>query len=100
MERASSKKRSNGNSLVPFLKDGSASGREAFLLEFWRYFPENTPTYSGVRTQRYKYIEFERGRKPLLFDLEKDIRETTNLYGTPEGESLIPEFRDLMASLS
>jgi arylsulfatase A-like enzyme len=90
----------DGESLVPILKDGGASGREAFLLEYWRYFPENTPSYQGVRTQRYKYIEFERGRKPWLFDLKNDISETTNLHDTPEGARLVPELKDLIASLS
>jgi len=90
----------DGISLASNLKDGAASGRDAFLLEFWRYFPENTPSYLGVRTDRYKYIEFERGREPWLFDLKNDSNEMTNLYDTPEGERLVPEIRNLMASLS
>ena len=78
----------DGRSLVPLLGDAGAVGREAFLMEFWRYFPENTPSYVGVRTNRYKYVEFERGRAPWLFDLAHDPGEHRNLYGTPEGVAL------------
>ena len=81
----------DGQSLVPILRDDRANGREAFLLEFWRYFPENTPSYRGIRTKGYKYIQFERGRRPWLFDLEKDPDEQTNLYNTPEGQKILPE---------
>jgi len=80
----------DGRSLVPILQDPGAAGREAFLMEFWRYYPENTPTYTGIRTNRHKYIEFERGRNPWLFDLDADPRERNNLYGTPAGEAVLP----------
>ena len=88
----------DGESLLPFLTDPGTQGREHFLLEFWRYFPESTPSYTGVRTERYKYVEFERGRDPWLFDLLNDPGEQTNLYGTPEGEQLLPALKTLMAS--
>jgi len=89
----------DGMSLIPIVQDHTAEGRKAFLLEFWRYFPENTPSYAGVRTIRYKYIEFERGRKPWLFDLKNDPREMHNLYGTPEGERVLPKLKALLKSL-
>lgn len=88
----------DGTSLVPILADPDAPGRESFRLEFWRYFPENTPSYSGVRTERYKYVEFERGRKPWLFDLQQDPAELTNLYGTVEGTQILPGLESIMAA--
>ena len=88
----------DGESLVPFLTGTGTGGREHFLLEFWRYFPESTPSYTGVRTDRYKYVEFERGRDPWLFDLQNDPREEINLYGTAEGEQLLPALKSLMAA--
>ncbi len=81
----------DGESLVPILRDGEATGRDAFLMEFWRYYPENTPSYRGVRTRRYKYVEFEKGRDPWLFDIAEDPDEVRNLYGTPEGIRVLPE---------
>ena len=86
----------DGESLVPYLMDAGREGRDHFLLEFWRYFPENTPSYTGVRTERHKYIEFERGRQPWLFDLQQDPREQANLYGTDEGEQLLPALQALL----
>jgi N-acetylglucosamine-6-sulfatase len=86
----------DGESWVPYLIDAGLQGREHFLLEFWRYFPENTPSYTGVRTERHKYVEFERGRQPWLFDLQEDPREQVNLYGTAAGEQLLPALKSLM----
>ena len=67
--------------------------------EFWRYYPENTPSYVGVRTDRYKYIEFERGRNPWLFDLEMDPKELNNLYGKPEAKKALSELKALLEGL-
>jgi hypothetical protein len=86
----------DGESLVPTLRDTEFEGREHLQLEFWRYFPEQTPTYFGVRTDRYKYVEFERGRKPWLFDLQGDPGEQDNLYGTAEAEAVVGELRAMM----
>jgi N-acetylglucosamine-6-sulfatase len=87
----------DGQSLGPVLRDPEAGGRDHFLLEFWRYFPEQTPSYAGVRTERYKYVEFERGREPWLFDLQADPGEANNLNGTAEGEAVVGRLRAIMA---
>ena len=84
----------DGQSLIPILRNGQTPGRPALLLEFWRYFPENTPSYIGVRTDRYKYVEFEQGRSPWLFDLQNDPGELNNLYGTPRGDLVLPELKN------
>jgi arylsulfatase A-like enzyme len=89
----------DGQSLVPFLQDPRARGREAFFIEFWRYFPENTPSYTGIRTNRYKYIEFERGRSPWLFDLQNDPGELHNLMGSPQGEKILPDLKARLVKL-
>ncbi len=88
-----------GESFVPILMDGRAPGRDALLLEFWKYYPENTPSYAGVRTRTHKYIEYEKTLKPQLFDLVADPGEQTNLYGTPEGDTLIPELKAMMEAM-
>jgi arylsulfatase A-like enzyme len=86
----------DGQSLAQYLAYPQLAGREAFELEFWRYFPENTPGYRGVRTQEYKYIEFERGRKPWIFNLQNDPGELHNLHGLPEGQAILNELQDLL----
>lgn len=85
-----------GESLVPVLADSRAKGRDAFLLEFWRYYPENTPSYQGIRTRTHKFVRFERGRAPWLFDLSTDPGELRNLYGTPEGDRVLAELMPML----
>jgi len=89
----------DGRSLLPVLANPTAEGRTHFLMEFWRYYPENTPSYVGVRTDRYKYIEFERGRDPWLFDLRQDPEEQHNLYGTPGGARLQVRLQAILDTL-
>ena len=89
----------DGESLISIIKNPNARGRKAFLLEFWRYFPENTPSYVGVRTEKYKYIEFERGRQPWLFDIQDDPEELKNLYETAKGKKILPDLKALLGRL-
>lgn len=89
----------DGESFAPILANMNAPGREAWLLEFWKYYPENTPSYVGVRTQAHKYVEYEKTIRPKLFDLTVDPKEQTNLIGTPEGDRLVPEFNNMLATL-
>jgi len=89
----------DGESFVPVLTDENAPGREAWLLEFWKYYPENTPSYVGVRTATHKYVEYEKMLKPQLFDLVADPKEQSNLFGTPNGDKLISELKSLMIPL-
>lgn len=90
----------DGQSLVPIIKDGTAKGRDAFLMEFWRYYPENTPSYIGVVTEQYKYIEYEQGRKNEIFDLINDAKELTNLYDMPEGKKVLPNLLEKLNELN
>jgi len=89
----------DGESLVPILKDRTTPGRPGFLMEYWRYFPENTPTYRAVRTRNAEYVEFERGRRPWLFDLAADPQQTRNLYGSALGAPLLPPLRRMLERL-
>ena len=74
-----------GASLLPVLSGGDADWRSAMLYEyFWeRSFPQ-TPTVFGVRTERYKYMNYH-GIFDLneLYDLEKDPKEMDNLIDDP-----------------
>ncbi len=88
-----------GESFVPILEKPDAPGRAAFLLEYWKYYPENFPGYTGVRTDTHKYVEYEKTRKPELFDLRTDPDENRNLYGTPEGNKLLPYLEKTLEAL-
>lgn len=74
-----------GQSLLPLLQGSGIPWREAMLYEyFWeRAFPQ-TPTVFGVRTERYKYMNFH-GIFDLdeLYDLEADPKEMHNRIDDP-----------------
>jgi N-acetylglucosamine-6-sulfatase len=88
-----------GDSFLPLLKDKSAPGRKAWLFEYFKYFPENVPNIYGLRTETHKYFEFEKGLKPELYDMANDPKEMNNLFGTPEGEALIPSLKSMLEEL-
>jgi N-acetylglucosamine-6-sulfatase len=88
-----------GESLIPILNDRDSTGRKGWLLEYWKYFPENFPSYVGVRTETHKYVEYEKTFVPELFDISTDPREQNNLYGTPKGEQVLPELQDMLEAL-
>jgi hypothetical protein len=88
-----------GESLVPILRDENRPGRRGWLLEYWKYYPENLPSYVGVRTDTHKLIEYEKTLGPELFDLTKDPGEENNLYGTPEGKRILPGLKGMLEGL-
>ncbi len=89
----------DGQSAIPILRNKDTSGRNAWFYEYYKYFPENVPTMQGVRTQSHKYIEFEKGIGPELYDLANDPAEQRNLYGTAEGDQHLPELKAMMEDL-
>ncbi|MFB3785830.1 MAG: sulfatase [bacterium] len=74
-----------GQSFLPLLQGNDVPWREAMLYEyFWeRAFPQ-TPTVFGVRTERYKYMNYH-GIFDLdeLYDLETDPHEMHNHIDDP-----------------
>jgi arylsulfatase A-like enzyme len=88
-----------GQSLVPVLRDAQAPGRRAWLVENHREFPYNAPSYQGVRTRRHLYVEYEGRFAPSLHDVVADPKQRRDLFGTPEGERLLPELRALLSGL-
>jgi N-acetylglucosamine-6-sulfatase len=89
----------DGASLVPVLRDPSAPGRRAWLVENTREFPYRTPSYQGVRTERYLYVEYEGRFAPTLHDLARDPGQRRDLHGTPGGAGLELELAGLLAAL-
>ena len=75
-----------GESFVPILATAAATGRTAWLYEHFPVFPIPIPGITAIRTERYKYVEYQKGLRPTeLFDLKKDPREKINLIQTPQG---------------
>jgi len=88
-----------GMSLLPALRDPQAPGRRAFLVENTKEFPYTGPTYQGVRTARYLYVEFEGRHETTLHDVVSDPGQRRNLVHTSEGARVIPELRKMLAAL-
>ncbi len=72
--------REDGESLVPLLRDPSSTfARPGLLIESGKN-DNDSPVYSGIRTTRYKYVEYESGEKEL-YDLRRDPGELRNRAG-------------------
>ncbi len=76
-----------GKSLVPLLKGegGSEPFRDAIYYHYYEYPSVHmVPRHNGVRTDRYKIINFYEFDSWELYDLETDPDELKNVYGDPE----------------
>lgn len=83
-----------GRSAASLLADETAPGRRSWLYEHFPVFPIPIPGMTAVRTDRYKYIEYQDNLKPAeLFDLQKDPKEMHNIINTAPGQSVLPQLR-------
>ncbi len=88
-----------GVSLAPALRDAAAPGRVAWLAEHWKEFPYRTPTWAGVRTRRWFYVEYEGRFRPTLHDVARDPAQREDLYGAPGTDEVVAELRQMLAAL-
>jgi len=81
-----------GTSLVPLLKEPTRAGKAAAI--------GRTRSAETIRTERYRFTEFTnpRGRivSRMLYDLEKDPGESSNLADQPEHASTVAELQKLL----
>ena len=90
-----------GRSLVPVLRERASGGREDFLYEYFheKGFPR-TPTMFGVRTKRWKYVEYpEVNDISELYDLKNDPLELTNLIDDRKYADVLADMRARLARL-
>ena len=88
-----------GQSFLPVLRSADASGRKAWLYEYFKDFPYNVPGLHAVRTNTHIYIEYQGRRPPELYDLVRNPRQEQNLIGTAEGDRLRPELKGMLEDL-
>ena len=75
-------------------------GEEA-MAELYRYFtPHRIGPHRGVRTQRYKLIEYcSEGDYRELFDLQEDPHELNNVYNSPSYAPVVAELKEELMRL-
>lgn len=79
----------------------SGKGREALSDPTFEYFtPHRVPPHRGVRTDRYKLIEYySEGDYHELFDLKDDPNELRNVYGQPSYQRIQTELKKELSRL-
>lgn len=91
-----------GKSMLP-LAEGkpNVAWRKDWLYEYYEYPGfENVRPCRGVRTERYKLIEFFLLPQEFeLYDLKTDPGEANNLYGKPGYEQLTAHLKERLAAL-
>src|SRR5215470_7725298 len=89
-----------GKSLMPLVERNDVDWRKDWLYEYYEYPAyENIPPNRGVRTERYKYIEYFTQDAYELYDLESDPNEMHNLYGDPKYADLTVQLRQRLEEL-
>jgi arylsulfatase A-like enzyme len=95
----------DGRSIVPTFANNAPEGwRTAFAIEGYRTRSSGVlspaPTYAGVRTRHFKYVEYP-GSRPLqreLYGLSKDPRELHNVWrgaGVPSKRAMAQRLETL-----
>jgi len=95
-----------GRSLQPYLNGESCDGRK-FAISEYDYSPTPMASQLGLEPKnarlfmvfdgRYKLIHAEGGFRPMLFDLETDPKELTDLAKTDQHQAEIDRLYDYLA---
>ena len=89
-----------GLSIRQILQTAGAAGRQSWLYEHFPVFPIPIPGITGVRTDRYKYIEYQNDRRPKeIFDLASDPKEKRNIINTEKGKKLEKQLKQELERL-
>jgi arylsulfatase A-like enzyme len=85
-----------GKSLLRHLRSQGGPWRRSFLIEHWG--GRRIPTYCGVRSSRYTYVQYQRGTEEL-YDLVGDPYQLENRVESPALRRTLVEFRSRARSL-
>ena len=90
-----------GTSLVPLLKGNKPNDwRKSIYYHYYEYpSSHRPPRHNGIRTERYKLINFYEFGEWEFYDLKTDPDELKNLYGNPEKKELINDVRKQLLRL-
>ena len=90
-----------GASLMPLLKGNRPDDwRKSIYYHYYEYPSyHQVPRHNGIRTERYKLINFYEFGECEFYDLKTDPDELKNLYGNPEKKELINDVRKQLLKL-
>ncbi len=90
-----------GKSLLPLAKASDPSFRKEWYYEYYEWpNPEKVPPCRGIRTERYKLIQYLLEPQEFeLYDIENDPKETRNLYGMQEFAPIQQHLTERLKSL-
>jgi len=86
-----------GMSLRPLINRPTRPGREFVVTELQSDNQDPTKRGRMLRTRRYKYVAFSHGaRREMLFDLDRDPGEMSNLASEPSARDILLRHRALL----
>ncbi|MCG6158063.1 sulfatase family protein [Rubinisphaera margarita] len=91
-----------GKSLVPLMKGETPDDwRDAIYYHYYEYPSVHmVAKHRGIRTDRYKLIQFYQFGEWEFYDLQEDPEELTNLYGKEEHAEKIAEMKQKLDQLA
>jgi len=87
-----------GRSLLPLIASPTASWRSDFLLEHLKMDVGGVPTYCGVHSSRYVYVDYSTGEEEL-YDLVRDPNQLTSRANDPAYRDERKPLRDRLVQL-
>jgi len=87
-----------GRSLLPLIASPTASWRFDFLLEHLKMDVGGVPTYCGVHSSRYVYVNYVTGEEEL-YDLALDPHELSNKAQDPSYRDVRRDMRNRLVQL-
>lgn len=93
-----------GHSMTPILADAQgaapADWRKAFYYHYYEFpQPHHVQPHIGVRTDRYKLINFYGPKEWELFDLQKDPHELVSVYDDAAYATVVSDMKAELARL-
>lgn len=90
-----------GRSLVPILKGEKVKEwRDSIYYHYYEYpSVHQVPRHNGIRTERYKLIQFYEFGEWEFYDLKEDPDELTNLYNSDQHAEVIAEMKKRLEGL-
>lgn len=87
-----------GVSMVPLFKGNEIAWRESLYYHYYEFYNDRRSAHmvrrhNGVRTKRYKLIDFYNLGEWELYDLEKDPREMKSIYRDPEYAQVVSDLK-------